>query len=267
MRRNALSVALFALLLTACNKSSSPAPSSSPVKLTVFAAGRLDQVLPQIGELFTKDHAGVTLDYSFDSVDVLAAKLQQGAPADVFVGSYTQISDQLAAANVTDAYRVFCTNQLVLITPTANPAGITTVQELSTKPVKLVIASEESLPLLGNYTRTVLTNLDAVFGSDYSAAVLQKVVSNEDTIASIVEMVQSGAADAGFVQKTDAAGADVNLIELPAEADAVDDYPIAVVNNSKNRVVAQQFVDFVLTARAQTLLEKAGFGPPPSPTS
>jgi molybdate transport system substrate-binding protein len=267
MRRNALSVVLLALLLTACNKSSTPRASSGPVKLTVFAAARLDQVLPRIGELFTIDHAGVTLDYTFGSVDDLAAKLQQGEPADVFVGSYTHIGDQLASANVIDAYKVFCTNQLVLITPSANPAGITTVQELSTKPVKLVIASEESIPLLGSYTRTVLTNLDAVYGSGYSAAVLQKVVSNEDTITSILEKVQSGEADAGFVQKTDAAGADVNFIELPAEADAVDDYPIAVVKKSKNRVVAQQFVDFVLTAPAQTLLQDAGFGPPPSPTS
>jgi molybdate transport system substrate-binding protein len=267
VRRNALSVALLvALLLTACGKSSSPRASSTPVKLTVFTALRLSEVFPQIGGLFTKKYPGVTLDFSFDDVRVLAARIQQGAPADVFVGSYTHISDQLVAKNLTNPYKIYCTNQLFLITPTDNPAGITTVQDLATKPVRLVMGSEGTL--IGDYTRTALTNLDAVFGSGYSAGVLRKVVINVDKPSlPIVENVQTGAADAGFVFKTDATGAELNFIALPPEARAVEDFPIAVVKRGKNRVIAQQFVDFVLTAPAQALLRKAGFGPPPTPSS
>jgi molybdate transport system substrate-binding protein len=78
--------------------------------------------------------------------------------------------------------------------------------------------------------------------------------------------VEAGEADAGFVYITDslAAGSQVNTITLPADAQAVAKYPIAVVAASKNATVAQQFADFVLTPPAQQLLKQAGFGPPPA---
>jgi len=158
---------------------------------------------------------------------------------------------------------VFCTNRLVLITPASNPAGITSLQDLATKPVKLVIGAE-TVPV-GSYTRTVLSNLSAVYGASYSDRVLANVVSNEDSVTSIVTKVQSGEADAGFVYVTDAraAGAAVNTITLPPEAQAVAKYPIAVVSASTSSTVARQFVDFVLSPTAQGLLARAGFGPPP----
>lgn len=262
MKRKALVVLLAGMVLAACNKS--PSAASNPVTLTVLAAASLTKVFPQIGALFTKEHPGTTFDFSFAGTDQLAAQIQQGAPADVFAGASTKYGDQLAGANQVDPYVVFCTNQLVLVTPASNPAGITSLQDLATKPVKLVIGSE-TVPV-GTYTRTVLANLDAVYGSSYSTTVLGTVVSNEDSVTSIVTKIEAGEADAGFVYITDAlaAGSKVNHITLPADAQAVAKYPIAVVKASKNATVARQFVDFVLTAPPQAMLEAAGFGPPPA---
>jgi molybdate transport system substrate-binding protein len=263
--RKTRSIALLVgLLLVACGKSSSSSTSPSSTKLIVLAAASLTKVFPQVGALFTEDHPGVTFSFSFAGTDQLAAQIQQGAPADVFAGASTKYGDQLASANLIDPYTVFCTNQLVLITPTSNPAGITSPQDLATKPVKLVIGSE-AVPV-GTYTRTVLTNLDAVYGAGYSDKVLANVVSNEDSVTSIVTKIESGEADAGFVYITDslAAGSQVYTITLPADAQAVAKYPIAAVKASKNATLAQQFADFVLTAPAQALLKTAGFGPPQS---
>jgi len=267
VRKKALSlILLVGLVLTACSKSSPASTSTSPAstKLTVLAAASLTKVFPQIGALFTKDHPGVTFSFSFAGTDQLAAQIQQGAPADVFAGASTKYGDQLASAGQIKPYKVFCTNQLVLITPASNPAGITSLQDLSTKTVKLVIGAE-TVPV-GSYTRTVLANLDAVYGPGYSDKVLANVVSNEDSVTSIVTKVEAGEADAGFVYITDslAAGSQVNTITLPADAQAVAKYPIAVVAASKSATVAQQFVDFMLSAPAQELLKQAGFGSPPA---
>jgi molybdate transport system substrate-binding protein len=263
VRRSAVSLALVGLVLVVSNTSSTPGTSPSSAKLTVLAAASLTKVFPQIGSLFTRDHPGVTFSFSFAGTDQLAAQIQQGAPADVFAGASTKYGDQLASASLIAPYRVFCSNQLVLVTPASNPAGITSLQDLATKPVKLVIGSE-TVPV-GTYTRTVLTNLDAVYGSDYAAAVLGRVVSNEDSVSSIITKVGSGEADAGFVYFTDSlvAGSQVNTITLPADAQAVATYPIAAVTASKNLTIAEQFADFILTSSAQSLLERAGFGAPP----
>jgi molybdate transport system substrate-binding protein len=263
VKRKAQSVVLATgLVLAACSRSSSA--SSNPVKLTVLAAASLTNVFPRIGALFTKEHPGTTFDFSFAGTDQLSAQIQQGAPGDVFAGASTRYGDQLAGANEIGRYEVFCTNRLVLITPASNPARIASLQDLATTPVKLVIGSE-TVPV-GTYTRTVLANLDSVYGSTYSTTVLGTVVSNEDSVTSIVTKIEAGEADAGFVYITDAlaAGSKVTSIALPDDAQAVANYPIAVVKSSKNATVARKFVDFVLTAPPQAMLEAAGFGPPPA---
>jgi molybdate transport system substrate-binding protein len=267
VKRKPLSVVvLVGLVLASCGKSS-PATKSSKVRLAVLAATRLGQVFPKIGELFTQGHPGVTFSFSFDRIDLVVARIEQGDSADVFAGSSTTYGDQLLMANKTDPYKVFCTNPLVLITPKANPAEITTLRDLQTKPARVVIASDANV-LTAPLTHMALTNLDAVFGSGYAAAVLGKVVSREDVTTSIVAKVESGQADAGFVLISDVrdTGANVNVIELPAEAQAYAKFPIAVLKTSKNAAVARQFVDFVLTAPPQALLKEAGFDPPPAST-
>jgi molybdate transport system substrate-binding protein len=265
MSRKAMPLVLLAgLMLAGCGDSAATTASPNHAELTVLAAASLKNVFPQIASRFSMDHTDVTFSFSFGGTDQLAAQIEQGAPADVFAGASTKYGDQLAEEGLIAPYRVFCTNALVLITPAADPAGITSLQDLSTKPLKLVIGSE-TVPV-GTYTRTVLANLDAVYGTGYSQAVLGKVVSNEDSVTSILTKVQSGEADAGFVYLTDslAAGTQVNTITLPADAQAVAKYPIAAVKASTQMRVAQEFVDFVLTDVSQALLQRAGFGPPPT---
>ena len=263
MRRFAVSILVLSLTLAGCSSNPSSSQTSN-TKLTVLAAASLTNVFPKIGALFTKSHPGDTFTFSFAGTDQLAAQIQQGAPADVFAGASTKYGDELAGAHQIDPYKIFCTNRLVLIVPASNPAGITSLKDLATKPVKLVIGAE-AVPI-GAYTRTVLSNLDSAYGSGYSTKVLSHVVSNEQDVTSIVTKVQSGEADAGFVYVTDAkaAGSKVKAFPLPASAQAVASYPIAAVTASKLKSTAEQFAAFVLTAPAQALLRHAGFGPPPS---
>ena len=121
--------------------------------------------------------------------------------------------------------------------------------------VKLVVGAE-GVPI-GDYTRTVLENMGMT-------DVLENVVSNEEDVKGVVGKVTSGAADAGFVYVTDAtaAGDAVEAIELPEEAQAVVQYPIAVVVESENAEAGQEFVDLVLGEDGQEALAAAGFGPP-----
>jgi molybdate transport system substrate-binding protein len=263
MRRKALSVILMIGVASAACGTSSQASSAASTRLTVLAAASLTNVFPRIGAAFAKQHPGVTFSFSFGGTDQLATQIRQGAPADVFAGASVKYGDQLAGANLIEPFKGFCTNQLVLVVPASNPAGISSLQDLASKRVKLVIGSE-AVPV-GSYARTVLGNLDATYGSKYSSSVLAKVVSNEDSVTSIITKVQIGEADAGFVYITDAqaAGSKVKSFTLPTDAQAVATYPIAMVRASKHATVARRFVDFVLTGPAQRLLEQAGFGPPP----
>ena len=261
--RAAVALTLPAMLvLGSC--SNSTGASSGATTLTVLGASSLSKVFPQIGALFTKQHPGVAFRWSFGGTDTLAAQIEQGAPADVFAGASTKYGDQLSGEGLIASPQAFATNRLVLIVPPENPAKITSPKELTKPGLKLVVGAD-TVPV-GSYTRTVLANLDALYGKGYDARVLANVVDNEDAVSGVLQKVQLGEADAGFVYVTDAAaaGGAVMAIPLPDEAQATATYPIAVVKTSAHRVLAAQFASFVLTPAAQALLSEAKFGAPPA---
>jgi molybdate transport system substrate-binding protein len=213
---------------------------------TVFAASSLTEVFPKIEP---------TATYNFAGSDDLATQLQQGAPADVFAAASPKYPDQLYADGMVDKPHVFATNKLVLIVPKGNPAGIHSVDDLRNKDVKLVIGAE-GVPI-GDYTRTVLDNVGAT-------DVLDQVVSEEDDVKGVVGKVALGEADAGFVYVTDVkpVADKVTAIELPAAAQAVVEYEIAVVENAPHPRAAHAFVERVLGDDGRSALSEAGFGLP-----
>ena len=257
-----LFVVVALVVLAGCGSSSSSSSSSS-TRLTVFAAASLNKVFPQIASAFQQSNPGVTFAFNFAGTDTLTTQIEQGAPADVFAGASTKYGDELSGKGLIDEPRIFATNRLVLIVPAANPARITSLQDLTKPRVKLVVG-DATVPI-GAYTRKVLMNLDALYGPGYSTKVGKNVVSEALDVTSILTSVSLGEADAGFVYVTDArsAGGKVRSIDLPPQAQAVASYPIAVVDGAGNAAVGQEFTSFVMGAQAQAILRAAGFGPPP----
>lgn len=253
---------VLALAATGCGGS---AGGNEGTTLTVLAAASLNQAFPRIAEAFGEENPTVQVQFSFAGTDALVAQIEQGAPADVFAGASIAYAGRLRGKGLVEPPRILGTNSLVIVVPSANPAGITLLRDLTRPGVRLVIGAE-TVPI-GEYTRTVLTQLDALYGDGYADAVLANAASNEENAEAVLTKVRLGEADAGFVYVTDAraAGADVRPIELPGEALAVAHYPIAVVEATSHREDAERFVEFVLSAKGQLILGEAGFGPPQSP--
>jgi molybdate transport system substrate-binding protein len=86
----------------------------------------------------------------------------------------------------------------------------------------------------------------------------------EADVKATLAKVTLGEVDAALVYKTDviAAGDKVQGIDFPEAADAVNDYPIAVLKDAGNPATAQAFVDLVLSAGGQKVLSEAGFQRP-----
>ena len=119
--------------------------------------------------------------------------------------------------------------------PKGNPAGITSVYDLTRSGIKLVVANSR-VPV-GSYTRTVLRNLGI-------SSALRNVVSQESDVKEVVGKVVLGQADAGFVYVTDArvAASQLKSIAIPVFAQPKVRYEIAVVKGSSNLAEARDFV-------------------------
>jgi molybdate transport system substrate-binding protein len=252
----ALSVALLCL-------SVSPAAAQQATTLTVFAAASLTEPFSRLGKTFEQSHPGTTVRFNFAGSQQLVLQIQQGAKADVFASADERMMQIAKDSGLVEGEPVvFAENVLVVIVPRANPAGIKRLQDLSRSGVKVVIAAE-AVPA-GKYTRQMLEKLATQpgYGPQFGQQVLANVASYEDNVKGVVAKVQLGEADAGVVYRSDVTGpgaAQVGVLPIPAAANVIALYPIAVIRRSAFPQMAQAFVELVGSATGQAELKKSGF--------
>lgn len=249
-------LAASALLLFAC----APDPGSSPADardLTVFAASSLTAAFTQIGTDFEAANPGTQVTFDFGPSDGLAGQIASEGVADVFASASQAWMDDVAANVGVSARTDFVTNELVIITPADDPAGVSSLRDLARPGLQLILATE-GVPV-GDYARQVLD--DAGIADD----VLANVVSSEEDDAAVVARIAGGEADAAVVYVSDVHGdqaAELRQVPLPRGVNVVVTYPIAVVEGAGNADLARAWIDFVVSGEGQTrLVEEFGFLP------
>lgn len=215
--------------------------------LVIHAAASLGDAFDQLADEFTARHPDVEVRLNVAGSQALATQVLQGAPGGVFAAAdreqLERVDDHLAGAAVD-----FASNELVVVTPADNPAGITDLDDLADDAVTVVLAAE-AVPL-GGYTQRVLA----------AAGVAVSPASEELDARAVLTKVATGNADAGIVYATDAAVGDVQAIELPEDVDVATTYTIAVL--ADQAMLGRAFVDFVRSPAGQQVLDAHGFGRP-----
>jgi molybdate transport system substrate-binding protein len=259
------------LLLAACGQSNSTASSSvtptvvAPTTLNVFAAASLKTVFTAIQKQYQQGHPNVKIVYNFAGSQALVQQITQGAPADVFASADQKNMQKVVTAGLATHPQTFADNTLAIIIPASNPAHITSLKDLAKKGVKIDVAAS-TVPV-GAYTLQSLdkAGTSSAYGTAYESAVKANFVSHEDNDAAIVQKVELGEADAGFVYTTDvtaAAASKVAFVTIPATLNIVAQYPITVLKNSSHARDALAFVQYILSPDGQTILAKYRFLPP-----
>ena len=232
--------------------------------LTVFAAASLTDSFTEIKATFEKANPGVTVTYNFAGSQALVTQMTQGAPADVFASADQANMDNATKGGViAGTPQTFVKNKLVIIVPKDNRAGIMTPKDLAKPGIKFDTA-QASVPV-GAYTQQALDNYSKLpdYGADFKANVNKNTVSQEDNVKAIVQKVQLGEADAGIVYATDAQAAKdkLTLIDIPDAQNVIATYPVAVVKGAKQAALGQKFIDYLLSADGQAIMQKYGFAP------
>ena len=250
------------LLLAACGSASTGATSTSAVTLNVFAAASLTESFNEIATNYRQMHTNVKLVFNFGGSQNLVQQMTNGAPADVFASADQTNMKKASDAGLVTSSQIFARNRLVVIVPASNPGKITTLKDLAKKGVK--IDFEAPAVPAGKYSLQVLDKMGkaADYGPAYESAVKANVVSQEDNVKAVVQKVQLGEADAGFVYKTDvtaAAASKVQVIDIPDKFNVIAEYPIAVTKSSTHQTDAQAFVQYILSPDGQAILSKYKF--------
>lgn len=252
--RAVLAVGAALVALAACSSPEQTAPDPSGVRgsITVFAAASLTGVFGAIADEFTAAHPGTTVTFNFAGSSTLAAQLDQGAPADVFAAaSPATMATVTQAGHAAGEPVVFARNQLVIAVAKGNPLGIAGLTDL-TRPGVAVALCAPQVPCGAAATTAIDT-----------AGIAITPVSFEENVRAALSKVALGEVDAALVYRTDTAGTDeVDAVEFPESAAAVNDYLIAVLREAPNPAGGQAFVAFVQSPAAAALLRQHGFQQP-----
>ncbi len=256
MRRLTVIAAVLAAVAAAgCSSStSSPSASSSPATgtITVFAAASLTESFTQLGKQFEAAHPGDTVKFSFGPSSGLATQITSGAPADVFASAAPGNMDDVVNAGDASSPQNFAKNTMEVATPPDNPGNVNSVTDLAKGSVKVALCQPQ-VPC-GVVAAEVFKN----------AGITVKPVTLQPDVKSVLTQVETGNVDAGMVYVTDvqAAGSKVNGVTIPASDNASTLYPIATINSSKHKSIAQAFMSYVLSPAGQQVLKAAGFESP-----
>ncbi len=243
-------------LASACGR---PTASGDPASrtLSVFAAASLTEAFAELEAELEKAEPGLDVIVSTGGSQALRVQIEQGAPADAFASANAEHIDALVAAGLVRESLPFARGELVLVTPSANPAGLATFEDLP-KATRIVLGSPE-VPV-GKYSRELLDLADARYGSGFRDRVEAHVVSLEPNVRQVLAKVELGEADAAIVYRSDVvASRDVRVIEIPAELAVPARYFVGVTTGAAQPELAQRFVEHLRSPAGRAVLERHGF--------
>jgi molybdate transport system substrate-binding protein len=242
---------------TAGTGGGNPQPGTSGAgvtgSVTVFAAASLTESFTQIAKDFEAANPGSKVTFNFAGSSALATQINQGAPADIFASAApANMKTVTDAGNGEGTPTTFVKNQLVIAVPKGNPKGINGLADLTRSGVKVALCAAQ-VPC-GAAANTALS----------AAGVKLTPVTLEQDVKSALSKVKLGEVDAALVYRTDAKAdaSDVDGLEFPESARAINEYPIVVLKNARNKTAARAFVAYVLSDKGRAVLTQAGFQAP-----
>jgi molybdate transport system substrate-binding protein len=225
--------------------------------LLVAAAASLSGLAPELTRAL-HDAAGIDVRFNFAASNTLARQIVEGARVDAFISAdaaqmaVVERAGRVVAGTRTDVVG----NQLVVIVGPGT-AVLPRPDDLGSPAIRRVALGDPSAVPAGVYAKQWLETVRLW------SAVQPKVVPLPSS-PSVVAAVSEGRADAGVVYLSDAANFQRSRVRI-AHRVAVDDappivYPAAAITGGRI-TVAQEFIAFLRSAKAQEIFAAAGFRP------
>ena len=227
---------------------------SGPAGLTIYAAASLKDALEELKNIYTSRHPDVKITYNFGASGVLQRRIEQGAPADLFLSAGKAEMDVLAQKGLLQeaSRQDLLRNELVLIA--GKNSSLAGFEGLASPAVSRIGMGAPGTAPAGRYAQETLTSLN-LWGR-----VQPKIVLAND-VRQVLANVESGHVDAGLVYRSDAlVGKNIKIVAAaPAGSHSPIIYPMAVIKSTRHPLEARLFAAFLSSGQAAQVFAKYGF--------
>tara|TARA_Y100001960_G_scaffold31481_1_gene27464 strand:- start:51859 stop:52653 length:795 start_codon:yes stop_codon:yes gene_type:complete len=237
-------------------------PSVDPntkTELLVYAASSLTGPFTEIEDAFEKAIPQVDVRMVFAGSQALRLQIEQGAPADIFASANQTHMDALIRGKHIEKSHYFASNELALIVPNNNPAGVETFADLAS--TSLLVLGSDNVPV-GTYTEQLLDRAELELGEGFKARVQGQAVSFENNVRLVRSKVEMGEANAAIVYLTESMSPSLKIVSIPGHLRVPIRYPVGALAASSQPLWAKEFIAYLLSTRGKQLLSEHLFQVP-----
>jgi len=225
-------------------------------EVTVLAAASLTDALDEIIAEYEKE-ADAAITASYAGSGDLVQQIEGGVPCDIFISASKPNMDQLEEGGYidTETRTDMLINTLTLIS-TIEKKAIVTMDALTSDEVGTIAVGQPETVPAGKYATQALDNLGI------TSQLTDKIVYAKD-VRAVLDYVETGNADCGFVYRTDALMMDTEKGAIIGDVDeSLHDaivYPAAILTDVPAGDHAAGFFEFLKGGFAKSVFEKYGF--------
>jgi molybdate transport system substrate-binding protein len=255
-RRSLLMRSLLFLGVLTTTVWTAPSVQAAPETVTIAIANSMRDAFRQLLPLFESQNKDIAVRVIYGPSQTLLKQIEDGAPIDVFLPSLFEDLDQLDKKGLVihGTKRIYAGTSLVLISGTEAPAPTVSAKDLRAPSVRHIAIGDPKNSAVGKMTAQFLTH------SKLEPQPTSKFLYGEHSKA-VLDLVSKGEADIGVVYRTDTvANKKIRVLDTaPEGSHAPVCYGVAAVWTAKNVSGAGDFISFLTTPQAQTLLQEHGF--------
>jgi len=220
-------------------------------ELTLYAGSMLRPAIEETVVAF-EAREGVTVTRVYNGCGILVAQMDAGRVPDAYFACDLEFMNQVAD-RFPDAEEI-SENELVILVPKGNPAGISGLKDLSTAGLRVGIGHEKQCAM-GWLTQRTLSE------GGVREEVMENVVVQTPTGDMLVNQLRSGSLDAAVAYLSNAAGAAdvldaVRIADLPC---AIASQPYGVAADSPRRRLAERLGEQFRSQQSREIFLAEGF--------
>ncbi|SFU51654.1 MULTISPECIES: substrate-binding domain-containing protein [unclassified Methylobacterium] len=189
------------------------------------------------------------------------------AKPDAYFSGLMAVNRLIEAGDLLGPPTIYATNQLAIMVPKGNPAGIRSLADLARPGLTLAMPNPE----FEGVARQIKSSLAKAGGDDLVKAVYETKVADGTTLLTRMHHRQTpvwlmqGRAQAGVTWRSETlfqeqVGLPTERIDIPDEQNATGIYAGAVVKDAAHPAEAKLWLDFLMGDDARAVFARYGFG-------
>jgi molybdate transport system substrate-binding protein len=250
MKEKIFVLALFFMMLAVSHA------HSSPNEILIFAGAASKPATEEVIRVF-EERTGLTARILFGGSGFVLSQMKLAKRGDLYFPGSSDFMEIAKKENLvySDSERIVVYLIPAINVQKGNPKGIHTLQDLTRNGIRLAIANPETV-CVGTYAVEIIEkNLTSSEKKNFKRNLVNYTESCEKTANVISLKAVDAVIGWGVFQHWDPERIETVYLR-PEEIARIGYIPIAVSRFTKNRKVAERFIDFLLSSEGKTIFKK-----------